>query len=203
MPDRTKPLVLYTKQLLESKKLGIVSMIRIRNGHNGSSGNWLPEYWYDEKDTGGGAMMDLGCHPMYILSYLLGKPKRITSMFKSYCDKPVDDSAISVIEFANGTMGMAETSFVVHNAPPAFEVYGTEGTLLVREGKVMVCMDGTKEFVEVTELPQKLLSPIELFIDAIENDTDTEFGLDDAIALTELLENAYKSHNENTIVDIK
>jgi predicted dehydrogenase len=207
MPQRTDSVVLYTKQLLDSGKLGTVSLIRIRNGHNGSSGNWLPEYWYDEKDTGGGAMMDLGCHPMYTLSYLLGKPRRITSMFKSYCDKPVDDSAISVIEFANGTMGMSETSFVVHNAPSAFEVYGTDGTLLVQDGKVKLCMkslgDVTNKFVEVTTLPEKLAPPIELFIDAIENDTETEFGLDEAIALTELLENAYKSHKENTIIDIK
>lgn len=207
MPQRTDATVLYTKKLIDSGKLGTISLIRIRNGHNGSSGNWLPEYWYDENATGGGAMMDLGCHPMYTLSYLLGKPRRVTSMFKSYCDKPVDDSAISVIEFANGTMGMAETSFVVHNAPSMFEVYGTDGTLLVQDGKVKVCMKSmgevTDKYVEVTSLPEPLKSPIELFLDAIENDTDTEFDLDDAIALTELLENAYKSHKENTIIDIK
>lgn len=46
-----------------------------RDAHSGVSGDWLPEYWFDKSKAAGGAMMDLGCHPMYLLAYFLGKPK--------------------------------------------------------------------------------------------------------------------------------
>lgn len=206
LPQRTSPITLYVKQLIDSGKLGTISLIRIRNGHDGASSDWLPEYWYEEKDAAGGAMMDLGCHPMYTLSYLLGKPKRIGAMFTIHTGKPVDDSAISMIEFANGTAALAETSFVVHKAPSAFEVYGTDGTFIMKDGKPMLCCksmdDVTGGYVEVTSLPEPLLSPIEMFLDAIKNDTVPPFDLDSAIALTELLENAYKAHKQNTMIDI-
>lgn len=206
-PMRTNPEVLYVKEMIDTNKLGDITLIRIRNGHNGSSKNWLPEYWYDESLAGGGAMMDLGCHPMYTLNYLLGEPKRISSLFTTHCDRPVDDAAICMIEFKNGAAALAETSLVVHNAPPALEVYGTEGTIIMREDKLYMSSTAMDEvnrgYIEVTSLPKALPSPIKMFLDAIENDTEPLFGLDAAIGLTALLENAYISHEKGTFVDFK
>ena len=60
-PQRTYPSVQYAKQVLDSGELGTVSLVRLRNAHSGASANWLPDYWYIEKDACGGSMMDLGC----------------------------------------------------------------------------------------------------------------------------------------------
>lgn len=62
---------------MDKGALGRITGARFRRSHGGVSGRRLPDYWFDTSLTGGGAMMDLGAHPVYILSFLFGAPKRI------------------------------------------------------------------------------------------------------------------------------
>ena len=111
-PHRTFPTLRAVKALMDSGKLGRVTYARVRNVHNGSSANWLPPHFYDKAQCGGGAMIDLGSHPMYTLYWLLGEPKSITSTFTQVTNRGVEDNAVSVIEFADGKIGVSETGFV-------------------------------------------------------------------------------------------
>ncbi|WP_202621594.1 Gfo/Idh/MocA family protein [Anaerocolumna sedimenticola] len=52
-PARTTPANLYVKSVIDSGLVGKVTLLRIRNGHDGATRNWLPEYWYDESKAGG------------------------------------------------------------------------------------------------------------------------------------------------------
>ena len=79
-PQRCSGRNLFIKQCIEDGTLGDVTVMRVRNCHNGALAGWLPDYWYDPETTGGGAMMDLGAHPMYLARWLLGKPTRIQSI---------------------------------------------------------------------------------------------------------------------------
>ncbi|WP_179283182.1 Gfo/Idh/MocA family oxidoreductase [Paenibacillus sp.] len=83
-------------------------------------------------------MMDLGCHPMYIASWLLGKPKRITCMFHYFTHRAVEDNAQCSIEFVNNAVALVETSLVTFKTPSALEIYGTEGTLMISDDTVRV-----------------------------------------------------------------
>lgn len=206
MPQRSSPVTLFAKKLIDDGALGQVSLVRLRNGHNGSSGNWLPAYWYDEATAGGGAMMDLGCHPMYTASYLLGKPARISSIYNTLTAKPVEDNAVNVIEFRNQAIAVVETSFVSFSTPGAFEVYGTDGTFIANGGEVkLACRklsDVYNGFITANKLPPALPTPMTMFLDACTKGTPIHFGLEDGIALTELLENAYLAHRRNAVVEI-
>lgn len=75
-------------------------------------------------------MIDLGAHPMYLCRWILGKPLRITSMFNSFTNRPVEDNAVCVIEFENGAIAVVETSFVSKSSPFSLELYGTKGSFL-------------------------------------------------------------------------
>ena len=75
MPGRNSPVIRLAKKLIDEGAFGKISLVRMRNGHDGVSGGGLPKYWFDESMAGGGALMDLGCHPMYQACYLLGKPR--------------------------------------------------------------------------------------------------------------------------------
>lgn len=205
-PQRTWPSVQYAKQVVDSGILGKISIGRFRNAHGGSSQNWLPTYWYDKKAACGGAMMDLGCHPMYIASYLFGKPTRISSMYNTVTHRPVDDNAVNTIEFQDQTIAMVETSFVTPYSPWAFEIYGTEGYLCATDQQVRITTPETRkytdEMVNVTNLPKPLDPPLKNFIDAVNGKAKILFGTDDAIALAELLENAYLSDEKGITVQI-
>ena len=197
----------FIKSYIDSGKLGTVTTVRIRNAHSGVSNGWLPEYWFEEKDAGGGAMMDLGCHPMYQLAALCGKPKRISALFNSPLGSKVDENAVSIIEFENGIIGISETGFDSFSSPHRIEVYGTEGTIIEQDWKLSIRTRESSETCEGFYEPKAEdndASPIEKFINACIDGTGTPDGLDldAAIALTQLLENAYISDKTNTTVTL-
>ncbi len=201
-----KPMKLI-KSYIDSGKLGTVTTVRIRNAHSGVSGGWLPEYWFEEKDAGGGAMMDLGCHPMYQLAYLCGKPKRISALFNSPLGSKVDENAVSIIEFENGIIGISETGFDSYCSPHKIEVYGTDGTIIEEDGTIKIKTKDTDEisdsFIE-PKAEKADSSPLSKFIDACINSTGTPDGMDlsAATALTQLLENSYISDKNNITVTL-
>lgn len=206
-PQRGRPCVQFAKRMIEEGAFGKITLIRSRDAHSGVSGKWLPDYWFEKKDAAGGAMMDLGCHPMYLLAYFLGRPKRVTGMFTAPYGKPVDENAVAIAEFADGALGVAETGFDSHNSPQTIEIYGTEGSMIAHGEDVQFSsrkLDGIVGGFIKPDLPRPKKSPLEQFIDAVADGTGSPAGLgiDDAIALTELLENSYRGDESNTIVTL-
>jgi len=204
-PHRTFPINIYAKHVIEQGWLGQINYLRIRNAHSGASDKWLPEYWYDMTTTCGGAMMDLGCHPMYLAPYLLGKPVRVASIFNSLVSPGgMDDNCVSVVEFENKVIAVLETSFVTPFAGTNFELSGTEGVLIL-EGNTLK-LRSRKLDVEgwvIPDLPKPDCIAINQWIDSIESGKPSKFTIDDAIMLTVMMENAYVSDKEQKIVKIQ
>ncbi len=205
LPQRCSSIIQFARKAIADGVFGKISLIRIRNGHNGVSGNWLPEYWFDEATAGGGSLMDLGCHPMYTACYLLGAPKKITSIMTSPFGTKVDEHATASIEFEGGAVATCETSFITYNTPGAVEIYGSDATLYEFAGNVKFISKDTDKFAEgyiVPKLPKALPMPLLQFVDACINKTGTPegFGPKDGVDLTRLLENSYVSYKNNKIV---
>ncbi len=200
-PQRGRPCVQFAKKMIEEGAFGKVNFVRSRDAHTGVSGHWLPAYWFEKKDAAGGAMMDLGCHPMYLLAYFLGAPKRITGMFTAPYGSPIDENAVAIAEFADGALGVAETAFISANSPQTIEIYGTEGSMIAH-GEDVQFRSSKYPADYKPELPAAKPIPLLQFVDACIEGTGAPAGLgiDDAIALTELLENAYIGNDTNTIV---
>ncbi len=208
-PHKLWSVVRFAKEHIENGDFGRVTNVRIRNAHNGVSGGWLPDYWFVKDDCAGGAMMDLGCHPLYLLAYLCGKPAKITGIANSVLGTPVDENAVSVIEFENGAIGVAETSFLAFSSPYTIEVHGTDGILLWRDGEIKYKTKETEKlnggFISPDRLPNGGGEPIELFVDACLNGSGSPdgLGIKDAIDLAVLLESSYISYETGRTVEIK
>ena len=206
-PFRTRPETLYAYKAVQDGLLGKLTFMRVRVAHNGVSGGWLPPHFEDPITTGGGAMMDLGAHPMYLARWIGGRPKRISSMFTYVYDRPVEDNAVSLIEFESEAIGVSETSFVSTASPFSLELSGTDGSLVaggpdetsvqIKSGQI----DG-ETWVTPEELPAALPHPLRMWVDGILKDTPIPFGLEEGIQLTELMEYAYKSYHQGKTVDI-
>ena len=207
-PFRCSPENLFAKKVAEEKLIGEITLLRVRNAHNGSIADWLPQHFYDKVACGGGAMMDLGAHPMYLARWILGKPVQITSMFNNYTDRTVEDNAVCVIEFENKALAITETGFVSTNSPYSLELYGTEGSLFIGGPNNEVKLISNKLSTEIqgwikpTKLPDALPNPLIQFVNGIVNGTEIHFGLKEGTELTELMEAAYKSHKERKIISI-
>jgi len=202
MPQRTSPTSLFAKKVADEKLIGDITVLRVRVAHNGASADWLPPHFYDPETCGGGAMMDLGAHPMYMARWILGKPVRISSSFNVLTGHAVEDNAVCVIEFENKALAIVETSFVSTLSPGCLELYGTEGTLIIGgpDGKVRIASNRIKSdvagWITPSQLPKGLPAPIRQWADAVLNDAEIRYGLEEGTQLTELMENAYIAHRE-------
>lgn len=182
------------KAISDSGELGVLNYFRFRNCHDGSTGGWLPAHFYDAKECGGGAMIDLGAHGMYLADWFLGMPDTYASTFTlSYPMEKnrdgVEDNAVTVMGYKNGAIAVNETGFVTAGCPETLEVGGTKGYVVCqRRGKVIKrTKDTGKEAVEVEPLPD-LPTPLDAFL---QGQTPAGCGIDDALRLTRMMEGAY------------
>ena len=207
MPHKAWPVVKFAKERIADGDFGTVTNVRIRNAHDGVSGKWLPDYWFVKEDCAGGAMMDLGCHPMYLLSYICGMPRKITGIANSVMGTPVDENAVSVIEFENGAIGVSETSFLAYSSPYTIEVHGTDGILLSQGGKIQYKTKATaklvKDFITPDRLPEASENPINAFVNACVDGKEIpeEYGTKSAVDLARLLEATYIAYETGKTVE--
>jgi len=198
-PHRTLSHNLFAKKVVDEQLLGKVTYLRMRNAHNGASAGWLPEHFYNEAECGGGAMIDLGAHPMYLIPWLLGKPAKMSSTFTSVTGRGVEDNAVCVMSYENGTIAVSETGFVSSNSPAVLELHGTEGSLIIVNGDIWMLPDKS----ESIKLPKALPTAIDQFVDGILHGSEIIFGIDDAIILTEMMEAAYSAHKTKETVCLR
>ena len=146
-------------------------------------------------------MMDLGCHPMYLSSYLLGKPLRVTSIMTQPLNSGMDESSTSTIEFEGGAVCVCETGFDSEGSPWILELYGTKGCFIVVGGHMRYCSvdEGGKPEI----IPEDENSPIVKFVEWIDGGEEPkDMGFDAALTLTKLLEGSYISQRDNVTVEL-
>jgi myo-inositol 2-dehydrogenase / D-chiro-inositol 1-dehydrogenase len=123
------PKYVKAKQMADEGAFGRVHLVKQGEKHSGPHADW---FW-DVARSGGGALMDLGCHGIAFCWWFLGKPA-VTAVY-SHLSTQVhgertagDDEAITIIEFAGGAVGIVENSW---NRPggmdDSIEVFGAKG----------------------------------------------------------------------------
>ena len=122
------------KALASVKKgaLGKVLWARSREAHSGPHSDW---FWNAEY-SGGGAIIDMGCHCIEIGRNYIGKEvKPIEVMCWAATQvKPIEaeDNAIGLVKYSNGAIGQFEVSWSYRGGMDLRdEVGGTEGSLRI------------------------------------------------------------------------
>jgi predicted dehydrogenase len=126
----------YTPKSLKAVKsvrdgaIGDVTWVRSRETHPGPHSAW---FW-DGRLTGGGAIIDLGCHCIEIIRNFVGKGNRPVDVL-CHTDTLVhpisdEDNAIALIRFESGAVGQFEVSWTFRGGMDLRdEVAGTHGTI--------------------------------------------------------------------------
>ena len=142
------------KAAVDAGRIGKVHYLRYRNCHSGSIRHWLPAHFYDKAQCGGGAMIDLGAHGMYLAAWFLGEPTGYRSAFTHVCRDEKDallnpdgleDNAATLMTYPNGAIALNETGFVSIGSPQVLEVGGDLGYLTWQGGGVSLVTDGGRE----------------------------------------------------------
>jgi predicted dehydrogenase len=188
-----------TLGILADGRLGDLTLVRVRLSHDGAVGRrWLPAQFFDPDEAGGGALIDLGCHPMYLTRLFLGgMPDRLTASYGHVTGHAVEDNAVALLHFPNGAIGVVEAGFVNPHSPFTIEVHGTKGSLLygTPEARMLVrnTPAGRDEAWTEVALPERAAGPFDQWVSHIEHGTLATENIALAVDLTTLMDAANRS----------
>ncbi len=206
LPRLCESRFLYAKSVIEQGLLGQITLVRTRLAHTGAIHNWLPEHFYSKEQCGGGALIDLGCHPMYLAYYYLGLPSSVTAQYGHVTGREVEDNAVSVLKYDNGAIAVVEAGFASQYSPFALEIYGTEGCLLSGETIQLKSqkfeLGDSFGWVTPERLPKPLRSPLDQWVDHILYGTEPHITIEQGRALTQLMEASNRSAAEGRTVNL-
>ncbi len=199
------------QRILERNLLGTLTQARVRLSHNGAIATpenphgWLPAHFFNLAQCGGGAMIDLGCHPMYLTRLFLGMPESLSASYGYVTGREVEDNAIVTLRYPNGALGVVEAGLVNRHSPFTIEVHGSEGSLsysqvddrlLVRSSLV----ENGQQWLTWPDRPAELPSAFKQWVTHIQQGTTASANIAMALDLTQLMEAANQSAANNAII---
>ena len=124
------PKTLKSMEAVKAGALGKILWVRSRETHPGPHSDW---FW-DKAQSGGGAIVDMGCHCIEIARNFIGKDIRPVEVMCWGATQvhPIEaeDSAIGLVRYENGAIGQFEVSWTFRGGMDLRdEVSGTEGTI--------------------------------------------------------------------------
>jgi predicted dehydrogenase len=188
-----------TRKILADRRLGDITLVRVRLSHDGAVGRrWLPDRFFNPEEAGGGALIDLGCHPMYLTRLFLGSmPDRVTASYGYLTGQPVDDNAVALLHCPSGAIGVVEAGFVNPHSPFTIEIHGTQGSLLYGTPEPRMLMrttpQGRDDAWTEMPLPDRAPGPFEQWVGHIESGTTATENIALAVDLTTLMDAANRS----------
>ena len=115
------------KRILEEGRLGKVAMA---TGVMSLAGTFVPDNWRCHRETNhGGALMQLGIHPIENLIYLLGPVIEVRGYFAHViAAADVDDVGVATLSFENRAVATVTSNYIT---PTAYELhlYGDQANL--------------------------------------------------------------------------
>lgn len=206
------PKTLKALSSVKGGAIGDVLWVRSRETHPGPHSDW---FWNKEL-SGGGAVIDMGCHCIEIARNFIGKDIRPVEVV-CWADTQVhpieaEDHAVGMVRYENGAIGQFEVSWTFRGGMDLRdEVAGTEGTIWLnhwlRTGMEMFSAVGQSEYVaEKAESDSGWLFPVgdeaaalgyvDMFtdvLDALERETPPMENFYDGYVVNAIIDAAYQS----------
>lgn len=128
---RFYPALIRTKEIITSDEIGKVSVAQINafeffDPPADDSRRWL----LDKEKSGGGPLMDFGCHRLEVLTNLFGPIERVEGLTsKSTFGREVEDTAATVFRFENGCIATIIVTHAACEPRDSLEIFGTRGSI--------------------------------------------------------------------------
>lgn len=194
------PLIEKVKQILASDEIGKAIVAQINSFEYFNPAGEHPRFWLLEKEkSGGGPMMDFGCHRLEVLTNLFGKVTEIESVLgKAAFERETEDTAIANMKFESGTLAALTVTHAAVEAQDTLVVFGTKGSIhipVLNSGEIKIKTENgerTESHAPHKNVHQPL---IEDFTNAVlenrEPKISGERGKEIAVLIDEIYQNQY------------
>ena len=127
------PVIARIKAVLASGEVGDPVLAQVDAFEQFNPSSDLPRAWLlDPHESGGGPMMDFGCHRLEILLNLFGPVRKVTSLVaNAVLTRDVEDTAIASLQFERGTVATVTVTHAAEEARDAIRIFGTRGSMHV------------------------------------------------------------------------
>lgn len=136
---RFSPALEKAKSMIDQGGLGKPILFRATEIHNGP---FHADWFWDAEASGGGAVIDMGIHGLYVAEWLMGaRAVRVyaelgTLKWTEHCKNGAEDSAFITLRFENGAMAELLNSWAIAGGRDVrAEIYGTAGTIHVDKAR--------------------------------------------------------------------
>ena len=121
------------RQLVKEGAVGSIYYLRQCEKHSGPHSEWF----YDLDQSGGGALMDMGCHGFAWFRWVLGADARPVNVFATMQTGLIhggrtrcEENSVAIVEFEGGARGIVENSWAkLGGMEDRIEVCGTGGVV--------------------------------------------------------------------------
>jgi myo-inositol 2-dehydrogenase/D-chiro-inositol 1-dehydrogenase len=123
------PKYVQAKRMADEGAFGKIYLVKQSEKHFGPHAQW---FW-DVERSGGGVLMDMGCHGIAFCYWFLGRPaiQSVQCQMGTYVHGAKtrgEDNSICILEFAGGAVGLVEDSWARRGGmDDRIEVYGEGG----------------------------------------------------------------------------
>ncbi len=157
----------------------------------------IPEWWFNTQLTGGGVMVDLGCHLLNLMRFLFGEVVDIKGQFGYRYSMDFEDSAMCLARFSNGALAAVNVGWYSQEYLLRLDVLGSVRNISVRHAPPPTLANVYQMLTKgINTFNQPHFDELQYFVNCIQNDqAPSSTGLDGLRDL-EAISQAYKNKIE-------
>lgn len=192
------PVISRIKKIISSGTIGKITFSQINAFEIFNRNPGEPRYWLLEKNkSGGGPMMDFGCHRIEVLLNILGPIDNIKSIKSNilFKERNVEDTLSVLLKFKNQVHGIINVSHAVFESKDSLEIYGSKGSIhvpVLNKGILNVITDKGTQTEKLLPHKNFHLPHINAFTEAILNNNSTPVSGEIGLEVNKILEKIYK-----------
>jgi len=148
---RFYPVLARVRELLSSGEIGRPVVAQINSFEYVDIAADDPRHWFLERaKSGGGPMMDFGCHRLEVLTNLFGSVRQMSPLTANveWKYREVEDTAVATLEFENGPVATVSVTHGAFEPQDTLEIFGTAGSMhipVLNRGDIrIVSKDGSR-----------------------------------------------------------
>jgi len=201
-PLRFNPTFRKAKEKIESGILGDIELahaIYISSGPffhraEGYTPSPVPEWWFNKELTGGGALMDVGCHLINLLRWYFGEIANIKGHFGHRFNMDFEDSATCLAKFKSGTIAVINVGWFSQDFLLEVDLFGSVKCESVRVIPSNSFLNTIQMLTRgISKLHRPHYAELQYFVDCLIQDLEPSPSGEDALKDLEIIKQAYKN----------